>query len=398
MIKNYLNRYRGPVLLSAITILLVSLSLHVGIQIMAVIVMLASWIYITRKDMDVLLLENETDDIDLQELLGLIAGVMQDVQSDFSDLEHDAEQVRSVMSHAIVSLQESFTEVNEQVRFQGSVVEDVITTIQSSSTSDDDSSSGINYEKFALETGKVLDYMVDQVVDNSQNSVDMAHKIDDVVEEMAEIVRLLNDVKSIADQTNLLALNATIEAARAGEAGRGFAVVADEVRQLSKNSNKFSDRIRDVVSAARTNIEQAKQTISKMASKDMNVAIQSKENVESMLKRVAGLNDMVSQSFEKVNGSSETINDRVGVAVRALQFEDMSSQLLDHMKGQSAHASAILSEIQDLFSSIDPDANPENSKAMLARAKQIAEKCSESNRENKAVSQQSMDTGEIELF
>lgn len=97
-----------------------------------------------------------------------------------------------------------------------------------------------------LEGNHALDLMVEEIR-NTEHSV---HAISASVHEFVASVRSITDmtgqVKTIAEQTNLLALNATIEAARAGEAGRGFAVVADEVRKLAEESARSASRIDEV--------------------------------------------------------------------------------------------------------------------------------------------------------
>jgi len=86
-------------------------------------------------------------------------------------------------------------------------------------------------------------------------------KVEDLKHNSEEVLSILNVISGIADQTNLLALNAAIEAARAGEAGRGFAVVADEVRQLSHNTQQSLDQTGQTVDAVTSSINSIRETI-----------------------------------------------------------------------------------------------------------------------------------------
>ena len=315
-------------------------------------------------------------------------------ESQLAEIKDDVEQVRSLLGNAIVELQRSFNGLNDTSQSQSSMVRELIDQSGYQENGDDE---GFSFSHFAKDTQNVLERFVGQIVDVSKDSMLVMHVIDDVAVQMNEVVRLLADVKGIADKTNLLALNAAIEAARAGEAGRGFAVVADEVRTLSQNSNRFSDEIRDVVSKADKNIKQAQDTVSMMASRDMNVAIQSKDKVDAMFEKAESVNLMMAERLKDINHVTSKINQDVNVAVRSLQFEDMANQQLQHISSrvyQIETASQMLQvAIHDLA---EYGTRREAYDAYYERVQSVADKMNTSLK--RVVTQHDVQEGAIDLF
>jgi len=318
------------------------------------------------------------------------------LQEEIQSANVDLARSRQLVGEAVLGLQRSFSGLSDQAQKQLGMVLSVIERSNAEKTG----SGGMSFRQFATETNEVLGFFVSQIVGVSRDSMQMVHCVDDLSKKMEEIVSLLADVRTIADQTNLLALNAAIEAARAGEAGRGFAVVADEVRKLSQTSTRFSEQIRVVVSDAGKNIEQAQAAIATIASKDMNFAIQSKEHVDKMLVDMGDLNSSVAKSLSDISDSAGEIGDQVNSAVRALQFEDIVRQLVEHTDarlGQLVVLSRTFNDTVSRAASMDPKRAIE---AVDAGRKSLQEwKQSSKERERKKpVQQQSLSGGDVELF
>ena len=176
-----------------------------------------------------------------------------------------------------------------------------------------------------------LNKMADEVVRVADLSVNMVRELDGVQSRTQAIDGFLLDVEKLADQTSLLALNADIEAARVGEHGRGFSVVASEVRRLSKRSHEFSDRIRVHLKEVRTGLSNTYGNMRMLSAADMEHALQIKEDVVSLTRSLEDKNREVAETVSCINEISKEIAQDVRNVVVSLQFHDITSQKLSGM-------------------------------------------------------------------
>jgi methyl-accepting chemotaxis protein len=152
-----------------------------------------------------------------------------------------------------------------------------------------------------------------------------------LVQFTAELQQMATDVASIADQTNLLALNAAIEAARAGEAGRGFAVVADEVRTLSTRSGEIGKNISQKIEYINRGIKESSAMVEQAAERDAQARTECETQLGSVIADFQVVMGGLSASSTLLRQENEGIKQAVAAALEQLQFQDRINQLLMHV-------------------------------------------------------------------
>ena len=260
------------------------------------------------------------------------------VSSASTELSAQIEQSDRGAAESAQRLSEAATAMNEM----NATVQEVAKNAGSASTASADT-------KEKAEAGaQVVEKAVRSIEQVHQMSLDLKDDMAQLNEHAQDITRIMGVISDIADQTNLLALNAAIEAARAGEAGRGFAVVADEVRKLAEKTMASTQDVGNAIKAIQestaksmTGVDNAVERISEAN----ELASQSGAALEEIVATVEATGDQVNAiatASEEQSAASEEINQSI------VQVNDMSRQTAEAMAEAAKAVSDLAAQAQGL--------------------------------------------------
>ncbi len=260
------------------------------------------------------------------------------VSSASTELSAQIEQSDRGAAESATRLSEAATAMNEM----NATVQEVARNAGSAS-----SASAETREK-AEAGAQVVEKAVHSIEQVHQMSLELKEDMTQLNEHAQDITRIMGVISDIADQTNLLALNAAIEAARAGEAGRGFAVVADEVRKLAEKTMASTNDVGNAIKAIQestaksmTGVDNAVECIGEAT----ELASRSGAALEEIVATVEATGDQVNAiatASEEQSAASEEINQSI------VQVNDMSRQTAEAMAEAARAVSDLAAQAQDL--------------------------------------------------
>ena len=281
-------------------------------------------------------------------MIGSLREVIGEIDRSNTVLSDEANALLNIIESANNNLMSS-SQMLDEVQHSTSEITDSIDEIARSAAQASSEAENSTRETSA---GMALQQQTINSVDSLKTNMSGASAaIEGLSKDSDAIGSVLDVIRGIAEQTNLLALNAAIEAARAGEQGRGFAVVADEVRSLAQRTQESTSEIQSMIeklqSGAHSSVEAMQESVKSLdeTAQLTEKTEQSIQNIINIINNISLMNDQIASATEQQSVAVKEISSNVS---QANQLSQTSANSFESIKVSSAH----LNEIVDAYANI----------------------------------------------
>jgi len=321
------NTYFMIILMVIVTIIVASIGLFVAKRTASPIVEIANVAKLVAEgDLDIDVKQTSNDEV------GKLQSAIKQMIANLNNMVKNISGVAIQQAATSEELAASTTQTSTTVTEQQAISEQLATAMQEMGATISEVAQNTTNTASAVEDVQTMVSDGSDKLENTYNSIvtmsdqiqQSEQSVQKVRTDFVQVANVLEVIKSIADQTNLLALNAAIEAARAGEQGRGFAVVADEVRQLAKRTQESTQQIDDMISNITAGANSSVEVMANSVTQANGVREHAKEATE--------LNKVIAGEMQNIN--------------------DLSTQIATAAEEQSVVVEEILQNVETLNSGV----------------------------------------------
>jgi methyl-accepting chemotaxis protein len=257
----------------------------------------------------------------------------------FSAIIHEIEASSYDIEQSTIDLNQRFRVLAEHAGAQVSRVE----AIAAAARTIEAGGKEISLSEATAYIESVLVKVIDTVLMVSKNAMRMVYSLDDITAEVAAAASCTAQLQEINQQTRFLAINAAIEAARAGANSGAFDVIAGEVRALSNQTATTVDVVCKRIAAIGDNVRQGHEVLQAIATVDMSEHIIAKSTLDQLLQGIILQNNNFSAVLNETADTQKELSDTIAPLIMGLQFQDRVSQHLAHV----VEALRVLDEVGD---------------------------------------------------